>query len=177
MDQEKDKAELARLTRRVLDNAHRTKSKPSPRVPASFLYWCELLQRIAPMQSDWETLTGSIAAIARGIAALYNDGRDPDWRAAERVMRDCVPYVTAWLLERASSNRVPNVQELKMYGLAGYTIDRPMITEIARLTREGVLHSKRKAAVYDSKKHRPWKYTLGAGDWMELLDRGKEILI
>jgi hypothetical protein len=186
LDQETDSAELARLTRRVLDNAHRGRLKPSPAIPGSFLFWCELLQRIAPMQSNWEALTGAIASTARNIALLYNDGRAADWRAAERVLRDCVPYLTGWLLEHtASTGTLSNVRALQVFRKASLQIDRPLVGELARLCRVGVLKplgarelsSTKEIGPNDKRKHMPWRYQMRASDFRLLLDREKEILV
>ena len=76
---EADRLELARLARRVLDSQHRSSiahSTPSGVLlasgtpPQSLYYWSELVQKLAPAQVDWECLTGSIAAVAHGIATL-----------------------------------------------------------------------------------------------------------
>jgi hypothetical protein len=182
-DSEADKAELARLTRRVLDNAHRGKVKPIPAIPASFLYWCELLQRLAPLQADWETLTGSIAAVARNIALLYNDDRVPDWRAAERVMRDSIPSLTAWLIEHVAAVERDGANAFQLFKQSGQRIREPVVDEIRRLHHAGVFYTRSVNFYEGNSRNNPRlmiRYRLAKGeshDWTSLLDRQKEILI
>lgn len=182
MEREQDAQELARLTRRVLYNDYRndtaalaaTMQNPAP---GSLFYWCELVQKAAPLQGDWETLTGGLATIARNIALLYNDGRKPDWRAAERTMRDTIPYAVEWLLGQTSLDRKRGIQAFRLFRESGYGLDAPLTREIRRLNRDGVLLARRNMQATDSYRYHPWKYRLGSKDWHDLVDRTKEILV
>jgi hypothetical protein len=187
VEREADRLELARLTRRVLDSSHRTPRASTALavsaeggvrardVPKSLFYWCELLQKVSPAQQDWESLTGSLAAIARGIALLYNDGRPPAWDASERVLRDSVPYATGWLMAEAA--KAPAVGRTTYIKSGGDMMShRRTVLELRRLHREGVLLKRQghKGVVGTVE---PWKYRLGAADWHTLLDRDTRILL
>src|SRR5665213_1983186 len=183
---ESDRLELARLARRVLDSQHRSPvahSTPSGvllagravTVPQSLYYWCELLQKLAPVQCDWECLTGSFAAVAHGIATLYNDGRAPDWSAAERVLRDTIPYATTRLILESSHGPVAaRMAHIQSGGVIGS--GERVTVELKRLEQEGVLTKRRghhkvlAGAVAE-------RYKVAHRDWVTLLDRNERILV
>lgn len=180
---EADRAELARLTQRVLDNSFRAGNASSSPfdphahdVPGSFKYWCELLQRIAPMQTDWESLAGGIAAIARGIALLWGDGRRPDWQAAERVMRDCVHSVTEEILRQTALPKGAGIEAAANMRRNGQHMRLHMGDEIKRLHREGVILRRHNYKDRDPHNNHPWKFRLSIRDWADLMDRSKRIL-
>ena len=94
---------LKDLAGRLIDNAS-IRGFPlaaKPELPKSFLYWCELLQKLNRDLSDWETLTSGLACLAPRLAILR--GRDEitgeDWSAVRRVMRDSVSYATKTIIE------------------------------------------------------------------------------
>jgi hypothetical protein len=184
---ESDRLELARLTRRVLDNAHRSIAHGTPQgvplaaastgaaTPQALYYWSELVQKLAPAQHDWECLTGSVAAVAHGIATLYNDGRAPAYDAAERVLRDTVPYATARLILDASHGPVAaRMAHIQSGGVIGS--GERVTVELKRLEREGVLTKRRghhkvlAGAVAE-------RYKVAHQDWATLLDRDERILV
>ena len=194
-DRDADLQELARLTRRVLDSQYRSSrahgtpqgvplapqaaqaaqaANTQPAQPGSLFYWCELLQRVAPSQSDWDTLTGSLAAIARGISLLYMDGRAPDWAAAERVLRDCVPYATGWLISEAHKSPSAAHATYKKTG-GDFASEERVAVELRRLHKEGVLLRRQARKVVASSL--PWRYRVAHADWVTLLDRDTRILI
>ncbi len=185
-DRDADLRELARLTRRVLDSQYRSPAahndaslsllavSAADTQPKPLFYWCELLQRVAPSQSDWDTLTGSLAAIARGISLLYMDGRTPDWAAAERVLRDCVPYATGWLINEAHKSPAAAHATYKKTG-GDLASEERVAVELRRLHKEGVLlHRQARKVVASSL---PWRYRVAHADWVTLLDRDTRILI
>ena len=176
LDRTADKLELARLTRRVIDCEFRQPIDPTIKAPSSFLYWCELLQRIAPQFTDWEALTGQIAAVARGISLLYSDGRPPDWTAAERVIRDSIPYPTYDLLDRIANNTTISKTggtAWSMYPIQdGPMRYKVMVDEFPRLLGVGILTRKKKTP-----KMRGFPYSLNLPDIRPLLDREKRILL
>lgn len=187
---EADRLELARLARRVLDSQHRQHRSPiahstpsgvlfasgdTNTAPQSLYYWSELVQKIAPAQHDWECLTGSVAAVAHGIATLYNDGRAPDWLASERVLRDTVPYATSRLILEASHGPVAaRMAHIQSGGVIGS--GERVTVELKRLEREGVLTKRRghhkvlAGAVAE-------RYKVAHADWVTLLDSDTRILI
>lgn len=138
LDKEADKTELARLTRRVLDNEHRSPATSAAPVPAGMYYWCELLQRLSTLQTDWDALIGSLAATARNVSILYNDpvARQPDWHTVERLIRDMVNYTTAYIVRQCGEKKKPRAWDT--YN-DGYKLNRDWNREIARLRREGVI--------------------------------------
>jgi len=110
-----------RRAERVLDNSHRAiVSDAAVRLPDAFMYWCELLQRIAPLPDDWESLVGNLTAIATGVELVIADGRDPDWRAVERVMRDSIPFVTVEILKQTALKRSEGIQAYQRFRKYGY---------------------------------------------------------
>ena len=184
---ESDRLELARLARRVLDSQHRSPvahSTPqgvllagasADTAPQSLYYWSELVQKLAPAQVEWECLTGSIAAVAHGIATLYNDGRAPDWFAAERGLRDTVPYATTRLILEASHGPVAaRMAHIQSGGVTGS--GERVTVELKRLEREGVLTKRRghhkvlAGAVAE-------RYKVAHRDWVTLIDRNERILV
>ena len=156
------------------------------RAPAGLLYWCELLQRCAPLQSDWDGLIANLCAVARGVAVLYADGRPADWTAAERLMRDTIPYKTMWILEQAAVPRgdgrriVEREAKKALATVGGATTTaegREIASEIRRLNREAVLLVRANYGKHDVFVNHPWRYRLASGDYKDLIDRGKRILI
>lgn len=180
IDRTADKLELARLARRVLDSDHRDPSLArqiaASAAPASFLYWCELLQRLAPWQTDWEALTGALAGIARGVAILYGDGRPADWEAAERVMRDCVNHFTVQIVELLSFDKVFSRTGATYWDLFRRVIgaheQKQVEREMERLTLHGVVNHRRawKPGI------RAQRWGMGNSDWVDLVRRDKRIL-
>ena len=189
---ESDRLELARLSRRVLDSQHRQHRSPVAHstpsgvllasqsqgvtaAPQSLYYWSELAQKLAPVQHDWECLTGSVAAVAHGITTLYNDNRAPDWSAAERVLRDTIPYATTRLILEASHGPVAaRMAHIQSGGVIGS--GERVTVELKRLEREGVLTKRRghhkvlAGAVAE-------RYKVAHADWVTLLDRNERILV
>jgi hypothetical protein len=181
-DADADRQELARLTQRVLDNTWRAKGAVAPfepharDVPASFMYWCELLQKLAPMQTDWESLTGGLAAIARGIALLWSDGRKPDWQAAERVMRDCVHCVTEEIMRQTALPKAQGIDAAAALRRSGIQLGNHVGNEIKRLHREGIILRRQNYKDRDPYQNHPWKFRISIRDWADLMDRTKRIL-
>lgn len=183
MNRDQDRQELARLTQRVLDSALRPARTPfAERIsaPPSFLYWCELLQRLSPHLADWENLTGSLAAIAYGIATLYNDGRDPDWQAVERLIRDMIPYQTGYIMRQADKPpKAEGESAWSLFRASGMVADEPFTVEVARLVREGVLarrrQTKRVKAASGRGGYHPGKYAIADSAWAQLIDREKRL--
>lgn len=168
-----DRQELNRLARRALDPMLRSAlasrnvaARSTDKTPESLLFWLELTARIAPGQADFDCLTGSIAGVARGIAGLYHDGRDADWTAAERVMRDCIADMTTRIIEDR----------------AGDSQDRPERAEYKRLLRLDVLQQRRRRKkgappLISVKGVKPGPSPGLAKHWRDLLDRNKRILV
>lgn len=189
---EADLRELGRLTGRVLDCYMRSNQTPngsaliSPGqatwqgagpsdVPKSFLYWCELLQRIAPLQTDWESLLMNLSGVARGIGYLRGDGV-ADWAAALRCFRDCVPALAVELMLEAAVGRVAGRERLKSYKQSGRGEDTVMVEEVKRLHAAGVLLARRNfVKVNDGYRWHPWRYRIGSQDWRDLIDRSKAL--
>jgi hypothetical protein len=203
LNRDADATELARLTRRVLDidlrrsafsaataaalaplhchgeqqgNVTLVHGIAAPLHPPSFLYWCELLQKLCPIQTDWEALTGNLAAIARGIAMLYGDGRPPDWRAAERVMRDTVPYMTGWLLEQCALLRSGGKSRHKEFIAAGAQIDTYVKRELKRLRAHGIVTERINYSMPTGYAWHPWRFRIANADYRTLADRTQRIL-
>jgi hypothetical protein len=169
-DREADRMELARLARRVLSSDHRD-SRPmianEDRIPAGLMYWCELLQKLCPMQTDWETLIGSLTSIARGISILYADGREPDWAAAERIMRDSIHATTRWIIEECikyDGRGGADGLGLRSRGMSVNDREHDIYSEIKRLLLEQVLVGRQ-------------RYRVSAVCWRELIGRDTRILI
>jgi hypothetical protein len=177
-DRHADLSELGRRARRVLDNGHRSAVSDEPAtLPPAFMYWCELLQRIAPLQTDWESLVGNLTAIATGVSLLYSDGRGPDWSATERVMRDCIPFATAAIVEQTALKRTEGIRAYQRFRKYGYAPHRLANDEVKRLNMEGiVLQRVNFKGPRDPYEHHPWRYRLASKEWLELLDRKKKIL-
>ena len=167
-DREESAAGLYRLLRRVLDDTWREpKMLPGSReaVPAGMLYWCELLQKASKLQTDWDALVAQLAAVARNACTLYNDpARGADWRMSERLIRDSVNWVTAWIMRGAKEGR-----ELMPYDPYAAADSRALSTlwkaEIRRLRMEGVI-----APVMKRKRPVPRCFRLGSPDWEKLID-------
>lgn len=189
MNRDADRIELERLARRVLDCSHRSPPAASMlaawerSVPASLLYWCELLQKVNPFLCDWESLTGSLAAVARGVALLYGGERDPDWLAVDRLLRDNIHDMTAWIMREADSKIAVGRKAYDLFRASGRASDEPLVAEVRRLNREGVLLARQGRERMPHKdsyglvgKFHPWRYRLASGEWREMLDRDKEIL-
>lgn len=173
-----DQAELSRLTRRVLDNDLRDmdlsrrlasssqvdRSGGGPVVPAGLLYWCELLQKISPWQSDWESLLCSLGAIARNIALLRQTDGTPGWAAAERVIRDSVGWTTGWILGQVTRGTPPRM--IAGLGAAYEPNKQTFIREIARLRSLHIIQSNMKRTGFKVNK-----------EFRDLTDRSVSILI
>ena len=185
---EANRIELARLVRRVLDNGMRTGTEGrGPRsapmdadLESRFLYWCELLQRVAPAQSDWEALTGGLAAVGRGTAILYNEDREFDRIAVQRVMRDSIPYLTEWVLRTAAMPSDPAARRawgVKRYEEETFGPNKALQAEVKRLQRNGVIRAiegmRRGGRAY---LYHPWRYEIADVDFKRLIDRSAEIL-
>jgi hypothetical protein len=131
-----------------------------------------------PWVTDWDRLTSSLAATAVNVSRLYNDGRAPAWAAAERLMRDGIPWATRWIVTEASECK--SAQDgraaLKRFQGAGHTVDAAYKNEIRRLCRLHVLVRPGGAGNTNFAYH-PWRYRLSSPDWRELLDHKKRILI
>jgi hypothetical protein len=95
--------ELRRLAERALDNSFRDQGQTmNIRPPANFLFWCEALQKLAFVQKDFDALKINLAAIAWRVAHLYGEPVC-NWQAAERVMRDTVPWQVGEILRAAAA--------------------------------------------------------------------------
>jgi hypothetical protein len=176
LNRSSDLTELARLTSRVLDPDLRTPSQTVSNLPQSFLYWCELLQKLCPIQTDWESLTGNLSAIARGISLLYNDSRPPDWSAAERVMRDTIPYMTQWILDEATLLRNGGKTHFKEFIAASASLDTYTIREIKRLRAHAILTDRKNYSSPPGYRWHPWKFRINSPDYRTLSDRTQKIL-
>jgi hypothetical protein len=167
--------ELARLARRVLTSDLRLARTPSEiaalKVPPAMLYWCELVQKLTPAQQDWESFTGSTATVARNVSLLYNDGRTPDWAAAERVMRDCVNDTTVYIMRESDANAAQS--KTALIENSARSRERAFATEVTRLQREGVLLVRKGKSTSGVKQH--WRYRLASADWRALTDRGVKL--
>ena len=186
-DHSQEQAELERLARRVLDSDLRPALAPSEiaalerSTPASLLYWCELVQRAAPLQADWEALTGGVAAIARGIARLYGDVEysSAGWDAAQRVLRDTIPEFTRWTLSEVAKGRSAGAKAFARYVQAGLPFDRAQLRELRRLAQAGILlaRSGGEYRKYKDYKYHPWRYKAASGDWLALVDYAQRIFV
>jgi|SRR5579872_2414287 len=176
-----DSVELARLAGRVLEcslRPPRTASETAKclaTAPAGMLYWCEMMQKLSPVQGDWEILTGGLAAVACGIASLYNDGRKPDWLAADRVLRDCVPHTTAWILSKVGVSRTEATRAWQLYQQTTGS-ESALKGEIKRLREAGVLLNNRVPAA-DRNSFGFWKYRIAHWDWVRFIDRKQTLLV
>ena len=186
-EQARDRAELARLAGRVLDSGFRriTGTVDHSHIPASFGYWCELLQYLAPLQYNWEALTSGFASVARLIPALYNDDRPADWIAAERLMRDTIPYTIRWILEHIGAERVESKKAWDIYCESGQVHgaeERKIVSEIRRMALVGILTPLKTGGFRgivrdkDPYRNRPWRYMFKALDYKRLVDRNERIL-
>lgn len=165
-DRERDRMELARLARRVLDNDHRTETMPRAKdpVPKGMFYWCELLQRLSTLQTDWDAMIVNLAATARNRCTLYNDkDTPPAWESAERVLRDSINFCTLFVMNQAASGA--EIKSWDSYMQAGYRMDRAWKEEIANLVRNGVLVKQRGKN----------RYRLSYGDWVQMTDRSQRM--
>jgi len=94
-NQERRSDELYALTRDVLEDRTGARSSDPPRFlePRDFLYYCELVQKLAPWYRDWTELVQAFAVVA--VRRAYLLGRSEtdasDDRAMARVGRDSVP--------------------------------------------------------------------------------------
>ena len=188
-----ERNELARLTRRVLDPAMRTDRQTVDNTTGAraLLYWCELLERLAPWQTDWEALTGGLAACAFGTALLWNDGRPADWTVAERLMRDSVHTLTRRFVEavaEAQAGGEPTYRPKRGSGVRATRTDMTVTMEVKRLVDARVLVpvGRRRTGRgptdppfgwNDPHVNRPWRYRLAGEDYATLLDRSKRILV
>ena len=183
-----DRAELRRLAARVLDMDHRSARTPpvicsiadgsiadADAGQTNMLYWCELLQRLAPLQTDWESLTSNVWSVATTISTLYGDDRAPDWQAAERVMRDTVPYMTRWIMERTTDSSIASADAARTVSAQGRT-DASFAREIKRLTAGEVLRCKRAFRTGNPYVNHPARYEITNPDWRRLIDRKERIL-
>jgi hypothetical protein len=149
-------------------------------MPSSYLYWCELLQKLAPLQTDWEVIAGLPLQVVRVVRDLYNDGRDPDWRLAERIMRDTVPYLTRWILEHLADDRAGSLKAMQLFMATDSMNNRSFVREVRRLASEGVIRAHEKhatSASSDPYKYNPRRYTFEYGEYTVLLDRNRRILL
>ena len=164
-DREVHHAELARLTRRVLDNDHRTMKPCVEPPPRGMYYWCELLQKLSTLQTDWDAMVAGLAATVRSTCMLYNDpvAHPPDWTVAERMVRDMVNWSTTWILEQCSKKKNPRAWDT--YMTTGYNLNRAWNAEIRRLRREGVIDK----GYLDGSGYR--KYKVLNEDWSTIADR------
>lgn len=106
-------------------------AKPTPRL----LYYAELLQRLAPMQRDWDTLVQNLCAIASRHAYLYDRAvSDEDWQAVVRVISGTIPLWTAKILRQFASNG-------RWHSLKGYYAENEIRAEVRRLISEGIVYS------------------------------------
>lgn len=179
IDRDADLAALRTAARRVLDPEFRPAVRQTEPVPASFLYWCELLQRLAPIQTDWDALTGALVGIGRNIAYLYADGRPADWRAVERVMRDTIPAVTRDILERTNGTRKESNHGLRIAGQKREKFDIHIVREMQRLVGEGVIVARSGRGTVqrqDPFRWHPLRYRTASGEWEELMTYGVQIL-
>lgn len=94
-DQERRADELAAATSYVLEDRARARPQDPPRFmqPPNFLYYCELLQRLAPWYLDWNTLLKAFALLAVRRAYLFgrSETNSDDNAAMARVLRDSIP--------------------------------------------------------------------------------------
>ena len=174
--------EANRLANRVLDNQFRERRNGNIAgrdIPKAFNYWCERLQQLCPMQTDWEALLTNLSTTAYNLSVLRNDGSMYDWVAVERIMRDTVPYMTRYLYDIADKNQNPQESPTsfknrhKRYGEAS----REMIEEMKRICRMRVLIPKRHISVHEAYRWHPSKYHAVHEDWINLMDREKRILL
>jgi hypothetical protein len=170
-DRKHDRAELARLAGRVLDNAFRSAAAMADMraipVPPDLLWWSELTQKAAHYARAWDALVGGIATTVRNVCMLYNDPeRAPDWTMAERLLRDRINYTTTHMIRTAMQNgECPPWDE---YRSAGRSLTRWWHQELGRLTTAKVLIGRGDPV------HR--KYSLGAKEWGVLVDRSRRML-
>jgi hypothetical protein len=93
---------LAFLADAVLDNRWRTEVCRYPTaLPASLLYYAELLQRLNGKLYDWIALLSNLCVLAGRHAYLFNKDTpdEADWDAVTRVIKDTVPPWTARIIE------------------------------------------------------------------------------
>jgi hypothetical protein len=174
--------ELRRLAARVLDCSHRQLAQSvfaRISVPRSYLYWIELVQKLCPVQGDWDVLAGGIHQITVNRMYLRQEGAPQwaeDWKTGERLMRDTIPYMTRWIMERAAMPRTAAAAAMDAYRKTGENLSASFLNEVRRLVSEGVLVMRKSVKTYGFKYH-PWLYRLANGDWNDLLDYGKRILV
>ena len=182
--------ELRRLASRVLDCSHRALTRPMTinsqldKQIGKLRYWLELLQRLAPLQTDWDALIGSVSACATGRDALYGEQteRRLDGGTAERLMRDMIPYATRTILEQTALGRARGIKAFQLFKQSGQVADRAITHEIRRLARERVLTARQNyraaaaASAHDPYGYHPWRYTFGDGDYGRLLRRDERLL-
>lgn len=160
-----DLQELKRLTMQVLDNRYRepVPGRDAP-APGAMLYWCELLQRISVMARDWNTVVQGLSQVVRNVCTLYNEpDRSPDWRLAERLVRDAVNYRTAEIVKKAHAREELGPRD-EYASPKEYNMQRVWVEEVTRLCRAGVLQYKG-----NSKKDRTKWNRLAGGDWYTLV--------
>ena len=176
-----DHAELGKLARRALDNSFRNRiTHPLP-VPDGFLYWCEVMQKLAPQMNDWDALTGQIAAVGRNVPLLYNDGRPFDKRSAERIIRDVIPHATREIMEetiRGAGKGLTDMTIMTKSARASRTEPEMwMRREMSRLIQlraidtRPLLRGKSTQFLYH-----PWRYEIAAEEYRRLIDRTGELL-
>jgi hypothetical protein len=176
-DQERgrDRAELERLTARVLDNAHRTELSTVPStapftVPPDMLFWAELTQKAAHYARAWDALVGGITTTVRNVCMLYNEpARPADWTMAERLLRDRINFTTTHMILVAArgGDMGEECPPWDDYHAMGRSLLRWWRQELARLTIAKVLRGQGDVV------HR--KYSLGAKEWGVLIDRSKRM--
>lgn len=170
-ERSKDLAELRHLTLRVLDSSMRTRvDGSSAHAPGAMLYWCELVQKVSLVQRDWNMLVWSLSQVVRNVCTLYNQpDRPPDWRIAERLLRDCVNFATGEIVRKAHQReQIGPVDEYA--SPKRFRLERVWVQEISRLCRMGVLQYKGTA-----KKDRGKWNRLNGQDWYQLIDRGQRL--
>ena len=183
-DRDADRQELGRLMRRVMDCAYRTARTPpvsrSAAMPPSLYYWCELLQRVCPYLTDWEALTGGLAACAYGVCTLYNDDRPVDLTLLDRLYRDQIADTTWWIMSQAGGGR--SVHAWAEYERTGGGFKDAFLQEMRRLNREGILLARKNfkptglhGGGNKGSRKSPWSYRLGAPEWHQMIDRSQPL--
>ena len=160
-DRRRRSDELAAATRYVLEDRAGLKPPDPPefRAPPNFLYYAELLQRLAPWYPDWKLLVENLALVA--VRRAYLHGRaetDPsDDRAMARVLADSIPPWIAKALKILLEGPSRTQTLAKHMGLeektrrSGHGAQR----ELVRLHRAGVISWNKQAQHWDlAEKHR-----------------------
>jgi len=146
-DYERDRRtdQLAAYTRMVLEDQTQSRPETPPkfRPPANFLYHLELVQRLAPWYTDWDTLVTAFANLAVRHAHLYGNmetGPEENLILA-RVAQDSIPpWIAKAVHQLAQGPSKANVVE-RVMALEEWSkrTQHGAHRELVRLRRNGLI--------------------------------------